>query len=884
MVLIVYLLFLFSYALLQTLYISQILRESGKMHPAKNNNHEEQSIGKTVCSFFNSILAGRSTLSPTTRRQDETNQTKRHGNNHRHHHHRHRHLRHGPHEFDHEESQDFEYPLKCEISADAEFWEKAYHLQSEAILRRPPQVTIKNSNSLLADLSGGSDDLAPRKTPANSGSHRRRRRREHHSSAPSEDPIPKPPQAAARLGKDGVVEKRNKNEVKEPFPAAHNSASGFGSHRRRRYNDNHYPEVVPKIPPIIKLKAGISNKAEGDSVKNIHHTLRNRQVTRHSQTREIPSQSKCNPTQNLPFESRRDRSLVNLGNIAAREEALDISNPNSVTLKESYLQEIPLRQNVLRHQGVQIMHPPRPEGWPHSQEATIVNAGINNRDSVLTRVSDFMPKPLKIRSTRTPVKSIPDISSHSEPSTPAVIPSPRPNATWFPGDVDDDANRESRSSSSKVPISNQAIHMSPQFHGSSSARQNRGSAPASYWEDSFPTQAASNDEWLSSSDDTKDLQQLCRICHKPCVQDRRFREVEHIICPTCEALAFIQPYPSIAKIVDHPASRVGSPASFDRSRRPSGGSTLGGRIRGRDTPTSPTLHEGEELQLPPPVPLKTGSQRAYPKAVGSSTIPRGRQVIPSTPPSSPGSSHSRFKDGGCSPQYLIPRSLPPASPSPSPPMSQISQQIDNPNFPRGGRVRPPLPLAPLDQSNLTSMLFPTGSPTRVTTTTSSSIGQKTNRLQPHDNNYLASSSRKNASPRPSMADSYVTCTHNDDEIIRFIPFILDDEDAGLGIYLSDSGDEKQQQQPQAAAQSPRTPSSPMENREKNFVGRYHNKWGSEYSPSGSTANEDRNKGVDRPTWYYDHYDRILSYDHQEGDPGGGSGAADGRRMRRKNTK
>lgn len=855
------------------------------MHAAKNNIHEEQSIGKTFCTFFTSILAGKSTPSPTTRRQGETNQTKRHGNKHRRHHHHHHHPRHGPHEFDPEETQGFEYPLNCEISADAGFWEKAHHLQSEAILRRPPKVTIKSSNRLLADLSGGIDALSPRKTPATSGSHRRRRHREHHSSAQSEDPISKPPQAAARLGEDGVVEKRNKNKVKDPFPAAQNPASGFGSHRRRRHYDHRYPEVVPNIPPIIKLKAGISNKAEEDSVQDIHHTLRNRQVTGHSQARAIPSQSKCNQTQNLPVESRRDKSSVNLENITAREEALQISNPNNPTMKESYVQEIPSRQNVLRHQGVQIMHPPRPKGWPHSQEATIVNAGISDRDSVLTRVSDFMPKPLKIRPTRTPAKHIPDLSSYSEPSTPAVTPSPRPNATWLPGVVDDDANRESRSSSSRAPNLNQAIHMSPQFHGSSPARQNRGSAPASYLEDSLPTQAASNEEWLSSSDYAQELQHFCRICHKPCVQDRRFREVEHIICPTCEARAFVKPYPSIAKIVDHPASRVGSPASFDRSRRPSGGSTSGGRIRGRDTPTSPTLHEGEELQLPPPVPLKTGSQSPYPKDVGPSNFPRGRQVIPLTPPSSTGSSHSRFKDGGCSPQYRTPRVIPPASPSPSPPISQIPRQIDNPNFPRGGRVRPPIPLAPLDQSNPTSMLFPTGSPTRNTKTTSSSIGQNINRLQPHDNNHLASSSRKNPSSRPSVADSYVTCTHNDDEILRFIPFILDDDAPGLGIYLG-SGDEKQQQQQQqqAAAQSPRTPSSPMENREKNFVGRYQNKWGLPYSPSVSTANEDRNEGVDRPTWYYDHYDRLLSDHHQEGDPGGGGGADDRRRRRRKSSK
>lgn len=830
------------------------------MHAAKNKIHEEQSIGKTFCAFFTSFLTGKSTPSPTTRREGETNQTKRHGNKHRRHHHHHHHPRHGPHEFDPEVTQGFEYPLNCEISADAGFWEKAHHLQSEAILQRPPKVTINSSNHLLADPNGGIDALAPRKTPATSGSHRRRRHREHHSSAQNEDPIPKPPQVAARLDKDGVVEKRNKNEVKEPFPAAHNPASGFGSHRRRRHYDHRYPEVVPNIPPIIKLKAGISNKAEGDegdSVQDIHHTLRNRQVTRHSQTREIPSQSKCNQTQNLPLQSRRDKSSVNLGNITAREEALQISNPNNPTMKESYLQEIPSRQNVLRHQGVQIMHPPRPEGWPCSQEATIVNAGISDCDSVLTRVSDFMPKPLKIRSTRTPAKPIPDLSSYSEPSTPAVILSPRPNATWLPGIVDDDANREGHSSSSRAPNLDQAIHMSPRFHGSSPGRQNRGSAPA------FPAQAASNEEWLGSSDYAQELQQFCRICHKPCVHDRRFREVEHIICPTCEARAFVQPYPSIAKIVDHPASPVGSPASFERSRRPSGGSTPGGRIRGRDTPTSPTLHEGEELQLPPPVPLKTGSQRPYSKDVGPSNFPRGRQVIPLTPPSSTGSSHSRFKDGGCSPQYLTPRVIPPVSPSPSPPISQIPRQSDNPNFPRGGRVRPPIPLAPLDQSN--------------PTTTSSSTGQKINRLQPHDNNHLASSSRINPSSRPSMADSYVTCTHNDDEILRFIPFILDDDAAGLGIYLG-SGDEQQ-----AAARSPRTPSSPMENREKNFVGRYQNKWGLPYSPSVSTANEDRNEGVDRPPWYYDHYDRLLSDHHRGGDPGGG-GAADDRRRRRKGSK
>lgn len=847
------------------------------MHVAKNNLHAEQSIEKTVYGFFASILAGKSTPSHTTRRQPETNQTKRHGNKHRHHHHHHRHHRHSHHEFDRQETQGFESPLNCEISADTGLWEKAHNLQSEAVLRRPPQVTIRSSNRLLADLHGGIDALTLRKTPATSSSQRRWRHRDHYSSAQSEDPIPKPPQAAARLGKDGVVEKKTKNEVKKPSLAAHSPPSGFGSHRRRRHFDQRYPEVVPNIPPIIKLEARISPKAEGDSVQDIHHTLRNRQVTGHSQTRAIPSQSKCNQSQNLPLESRRGKSSVNLRNLTFRKETLHISNLNSATINESYLQEIPPRQKVLRHQGVQIMHPPRPEGWPHSQEATIVNPRISDRDSVLTRVSDFMPKPLKIRSTRTPAKPIRDVSSYSEPSTPAVIPSPRPNATWMLGVVDDDANRGSRSSSSRTPSLNQAIHTLPQFNGSSPRRQSRGCAPASSWEDTFPTQAAFNEEWLSSSDYTQEFQQFCRICHKPCMQDRKVREVEHILCAACEARAFVQPYPSIAKIVDHPASRVGSLASFDRSRRPSGSSTPGGRIRGRDIPNSPTLHEGEELQLPPPMPLKTGNLHPHTKDVGPSNFPRGRQVMPLTPPSSSGSSQSRFKDCGSSLQYPTPQFIPPASPSHSPSMSQILGQRDNPNFPRGGRVRLPIPLPTLNQSIPNSMLFSAGSPIR-NTITASSIARKTKRLQTHDNNHLASSSRKNQSCRPSMTDSYVTCTHNDDDILRFIPFILDDDNAaGLGIYLGSGDGQQQQQQQQAAVQSPRTPSSPMENREKNFVGRYQNKRSLPYSPSVSTANEDRNKGVSRPTWYYDHYDRLLSDHHQGGDPGGG---ADDRRKRK----
>lgn len=847
------------------------------MRAAKDKLPEEQSIGKTVSDFFTSILAGKSIPSPTTRRQRETNQTKRHGNKHRHYHHHHRHHHHGPHEFYREETQGFEYPVKCEISTDAGFWEKAHNLQSEAVLRTPPQVTIKSSNRLLADLSGGIDALAPRKTPTISGSHHKRRHHEHHSSAQREEPILKPPQATARRGKDGVVEKRTENEVKKPSPAAHNPSSGFGSHRRRRHYDQSYPEFVPNIPPIIKVKARISPKADRrDSVQDIHQALRNRQVTGHSQTRAIPPRSKCNQTHTLPLQCRRDKLSVNLGIVTAREEASQISNPNSPTMKESYLQEIPPRQNVVRHHGVQIMHPSRPEGWPHSQEATIVNSGISDRDSVVTRLSDFMPKPLKIRSTRGPAKHTPDVSSYSEPSTPAVIPYPRPNVSRLLGVVDDDVNRESRSSSSRTPYSSQANHTLPHFNGSSPIRQNRGSAPASYWEDPIPTQAASKEGWLGSSDYTQESQQFCRICHKPCIQDRRVREVEHILCAKCDARAFVQPYPTIAKIFDHPSSRVGSPSSFDRSRRPGGGLTPGGRIRGRDTPTSPTLHEGEELHLPPPVPLKTGSQRPHPKAVGTSNFPRGRQVMPLTPPSSSGSSHSRFKDDGSFPQYRTPRVIPPTSPSPSPPMSQILRQGDNPNFPRGGRVRQPIPLAPLDQSIPNSMLFSAGSPDLNTTTTSSSMIQKTNRLQPLDNNHLASSSRKNLSSQPSMADSYVTCTDNDDESLRFIPFILDDDNAaGLGIYLG-SGDEQQQQ---AAARSPRTPSSPMENREKNLVGRYQNKWDLPYSPSVSTANEDQIAGVNRPTWYYRHYDQLLSDHHQRGDPGGG-GANDRRRRKK----
>ena len=821
------------------------------MSAPKNNSHHEQSIGKTVYDFFTSILTSKSTPSPTARRQRERNQTKKQGNKHRHHHHHHRR---GPHDFDREEKQGLENPLNCEISTDAGFWKKAHNLQAEAVLRRPPQATVRSSHRLLADLNGGMDALAPRKTPTTSGSHRRERH--HHSSTQNQDPISEPPQATARRGKDGVVEKRTKNEVTKPPPAAHNPAPGFGSHRRRGHYDQDCPEVVPKIPPVVKIKARTSPKTDRrNSVQNIHHSLRNRQVTGPSQPRAIP------------VESTRDKASVNLGNIPAREDPSQISttatstlvestlyNLSSSALKESYLQEIPPRQNVVRHQGVQIMHPQRREGSPHSQEATIINPRIGNRDSVQTRLSDFLPKPLKITSTRTVGKSEP------EPSTSAVMPSPRPKGTWLLGVVDDDANRESRSSSSRTPPLNQTIYTSPQSNRSSPIRQNRGSA-----EDSSPIQASSNESWLSSGDSIQQgYQQLCRICRKPCVQDRKIREVEHLLCATCEARAFIQPYPT-----------VGSPASFDRPRRPSGGSTPGGRIRGRDIPTSPTLHEGEEFFIPPPVPLKTGSQRPRLKDVGSSNFPRGRQVMPLTPPSSSGSSHSGFKDVGSSPLHHTLRVVPPTSPSPSPPMSQIPRQGDNPNFPRGGRVRPPIPLTLSERSIPNFMLSSTNSPTpkNNTTKTLSSAAQKTNRLQPHDKNHLASSSRLNPSSRPSMADSYITCTDNDYEIPKVIPFILyDDEPAGLGISLGDGDEQKQQHQ--AAARSPRTPSSPMENRERNLVGRYQNKWALPYSPS-VMANEDQNEGVDRPTWYYDHWDKLLGdHQHLEGDPGGGD---DGRR-------
>lgn len=879
------------------------------MSGAENKLHQEQSIGRTVYDFFTSILTGKSTPSSTTRRQHERNQTKRHGNKHKHHHHHHRH---GPHEFDREETQRFEYPLNCEISADAGFWEKAHNLQAEAVLRRPPQVTVRSSNRLLADLNGGVDTLAPRKTPTTSGSHRKRRHREHHSSTQNRDPVPKPPQATARRGKDGVVEKRTRIEVKKPPPAAHNPPSGFGSHRRRRNHDQRGPEAVPIFPPIIKIKAGIPPKADRrEPVQDIHHTLRNREVTAPSQPRAYSPRSKCNQTHTLHVESTRDKASVNFGNVPAREEASQIfttatptlvestmSNLSSSAIKESYLQDIPPRQHVLRHEGVHIMHPPWREGWPHSQEATIINPGMSDRDSVQTRLSDFMPKPLKIKSKRAVGKSVPDVSSHSEPSTPAVIPSPRPKATWVLGVVDDDPNRESRSSSSRAPPLNQPVYRSPQFNRNSPTRQNRGSAPESYWEDSFPIRASPNKAWPSSSDYTQESQQFCRICHKPCVQDRRIREVEHILCATCEARAFIQPYPTIAKMVDHPGSRVGSPASFDRPRRPSGGSTPGGRIRGCDTPTSPTLHEGEELLMPPPVPLKTGNQRPRLKDVGSSNFPRGRQVMPLTPPSSSGSSHSRLKDVGSFPQYRTPRVVPPTSPSPSPPMLQIPRQDDNPNFPRGGRMKCPIPLAPSERPIPSSMPSSARSPTLNNTTTTSSIAQKTNRLQPHDNNHLASSSRKNPSSRPSMADSYITCTDNDYEIPKFIPFILDDDvPVGLGINFGD-GDEQQkqrkqqqkqqqqqQQRHQAAARSPRTPSSPMENRERNLVGRYQNKWGLPYSPS-VTANEDQSEGVNRPSWYYKHYSQLLGDHHHPGDdPGGGGGSGgsgdDDRRRKKK---
>lgn len=99
--------------------------------------------------------------------------------------------------------------------ANAGFWGKAQNLQPEAILRRPPHVTIRSSYHLLADLCGCIDALVPRRTLTPSGSHRRRRHFKHHSPPQSEDPILKPPQATARQGKDGVVVKQAKIEVKE---------------------------------------------------------------------------------------------------------------------------------------------------------------------------------------------------------------------------------------------------------------------------------------------------------------------------------------------------------------------------------------------------------------------------------------------------------------------------------------------------------------------------------------------------------------------------------------------------------------------------------------------------------------------------------------------
>lgn len=830
------------------------------MSATKNNLHEEQSIRKTVFNFFTSLLPGKSAPSCTTQRQLGTDQTERHGNKHRHHHHRH-----GPHECDREETQGFEYPLNCKISADAGFWEKAHNLQAEAVLQKPPQVTVRSSNRLLADLSGSIDALAPRKTPTTSGSHRTRRHRGHHSSAQNQDPIQKPPQATVSRGENGVFEKRTKNVVKDPSLAAHNQPSGLGSHRRRRHHEQRCPEVIPNIPPIINIKVRISPNADRrDPVQDIHPTLRNPQVTGSSQPPAISSRSKYNQTHALPLESRRGKAPVNLGKLPTRDEVSQISttatsklvestmsNLSSSTIRESYRQEIPPRQNVLRHQGVQIMHPPRREWWAHSQEATTINPGMSDRDSAQTRLGDFMPRPLKIDSSRTAAKSVLEASSRSDPSTPAILPSPRPKARFLLGVVDDGANRESRSSSGRTPPLNQKTHESSQSNRSNPIRQNRGSAPASYWEDLFPIQASSNEAWPSSNDYNQGSQKFCKICNKPCVQDRRISEVVHILCPTCEARAFIQPYPTIAKMVDHPGSQVGSPASFDKPRRTSGGSAPGSwmRGRGRDTPTSPTLYEGEELQMPPPMALKTrSSPRPRFKDVGPSNLPRGRQVIPLTPPSSSGSPHSRLKDVGSFPQYRTAWVLPPGSPSPSPPVSERPRQGDNPNFPRGGRLRPPIPKATSER------LIPNSS---TPNTTTSSIVQKTHRLQPHDNNHLTSSSRANPSSRPSMADSYITCTDNDYEIPKFIPFILDDG-AGLGIDLS--GNEQ-------AARSTRSPSSPMENRERNLVGRYQNKWDLPYSLS-MMANEDRNEGVDRPTWYYRHYDGLLG-ENPGGDPRGG---------------
>lgn len=796
------------------------------MSAAKNNSHQEQSIGKTVRDFFTSILGGKSTPSPTTKRQRETDQTKRHGNKHRHHH---RHRRHGPHEFDREATQGFEYPLNCGTSANAGFWEKAHTLQAEAVVRRPPQVIVRGSNRILADLGGGIDALAPRKKSTNPAIHRGRRHREHHSSDQNKDPVSKPPQSTVRQGKDRVVEKETRNEIKPPPQAAHNPSVGFGSYRRRRHYDPHCPEDVTKIPPVMKLKSKISPKADKkDLIQDIHPALRNRQVTG-SQSRSV-HRSKCDQKNTLHVEPTRDKASVNLGNELARKKSTTatttlvesiMSKLSGSAIKESYLQEIPPRQNVLRHQGVQLMHAQRPKGWHHSQEAIIINPEMSDRDSVQTRLSDFMPKPLKLKSTRTAAKSVLDISSYSAPSTPTVKPSPPPKATRLPGVVDDDGNRESELSSSKPPPLKQAIYTSPQFNRSSPISQTRGNAPESHWEDSFLTQASPNEA------------QFCRICHKPCVQDRRIREVEHILCPTCEARAFIQPYPTIAKMVDSRASRVGSPASFDRPRRTSGPLTPG-RMSSRDTPTSPTLHEVDGLLTPPPVPPKNGTQ-----------LPRLKdhrgQVMLSTPPSSSGSSYSRF----CG----APRVIPPTPPSQSLPMSQIPRPGDNPNFPRGGRVWTLTP-------------------------------PKNNRVQPDDSKDLAPSSKISPSYPPSMAGSYITCTEHDSQILPFI--LAGDKLAGLGITFG-GGDEQEQQQ-QAAARSPRSPSSPMENRERNFVGRYQNKWGLPYSPSVTTS-EDRNEGVNRPNWYYQHYDQLLGdhhHHHNSGDDGGGGGGGgDADRSRKK---
>ena len=130
-----------------------------------------------------------------------------------------------------------------------------------------------------------------------------------------QDPISEPPQATARRGKDGLVEKRTKNEVTKPpqLPTIQpqvSAATGGGED---------CPKVVPKISPVIKIKAGTSPKADRrDSVQNIHHSLRNRQVTGPSQPQAIPSRSRCKQIHTLHVESMRDKASVNLGNEPAQ--------------------------------------------------------------------------------------------------------------------------------------------------------------------------------------------------------------------------------------------------------------------------------------------------------------------------------------------------------------------------------------------------------------------------------------------------------------------------------------------------------------------------------------------------------------------------------------